>query len=217
MNLRFILVGIAACLLSLAGYVSAQSLAEVAKKEKQRRNRNKENGTQVKVVTDEELARVGPPVFSSTAVSSTTGQSALPPVAGEEPGPEEGEDDEESEVSAPTSIAADAPLRDKIAVFQQMVRAHLAEVEKIDEEIAKNNARITAIQDRLTTIGHSGLPTVPQVDRGQRYEGEHVALQQEQEQLRERNSELEAQKRAMADEIREKGRRAGVPAGYLRF
>jgi hypothetical protein len=98
-----------------------------------------------------------------------------------------------------------------------MVKAHRAEVQKIDEEIAKNKARLDEIAQELTSIGGTGLPTAPQADRAPRYEGQALALRSEQQELRQKNQQLEAQKTSQANALREKGRRAGIPAGYLRF
>jgi hypothetical protein len=98
-----------------------------------------------------------------------------------------------------------------------MVKAYNKEVQEIDEEIAKNNARLEQIEQELINIGGSGLPTAPVANRAPLYEGNAVPLRAEQQRLRDRNQELENQKRQTANELRQKGRRAGIPAGYLRF
>lgn len=212
----------------MAGPSTAQSLAELAKKEKERRKKVKAEGEETQVITEEELARAKSPTYSTTAaVPSTSSSSAASqsrtrptrsPSTGASQAEMEGESDEAP--STPTEIPREGSLQEKLAVFQQMMVAHRNQVNQIDEEIAKNNTRIEEIQQQLITIGAGGLPvapTAPQVDRATRYEGESVALQQEQQQLRQKNQQLEAQKKTLADELREKGRRAGIPAGYLRF
>lgn len=207
--------------LSFAGFANAQSLAELAKKEKERRKKNKESES--KVITESDLSRVKSPAFSSTALPSSPGSASAGASRAEgSPGAEAeaGTEGQRDEVTTPATIPSDAPLQDKISLFEQMVKAHRAEIQKIDEEIAKNNTRIEEIEQRLATIGAGGLPVVPaanQIASNTYNPGEAVALQNEQQQLRQKNQQLEAQKKSMANALREKGRRAGIPAGYLRF
>ena len=209
--------------LSFSGFAGAQSLAELAKKEKERRKENKTKGSGTQVITERDLSRVKSPTFTSTAVPSTASSptTARPGPEGAESAEAEGETEgtESEEVAAPTAIPTDAPLERKISLFEQMVKAYRAEVEKLDEEIAKNNDRIQEIDRQLATIGGGGLPVVPAANQiaSNTYDpGEATALQNEQQQLREKNEQLEAQKTSKANELREKGRRAGIPAGYLR-
>jgi hypothetical protein len=202
---------------------SAQSLAELAKKEKERRKKNK--GEESKVITESDLSRVKSPTFSSTAVPSSgsprSDSSRAEGIGPEGSSPEESEvaeaESEGVDVTAPSTIPSDAPLQDKIALFEQMVKAHRAEIQVIDDQIAKNNARIAEIDQELTSVGGTGLPTAPQADRAPRYEGQVLALRTEQQELRQKNSQLEAQKTSKTNALRERGRRAGIPAGYLRF
>lgn len=129
----------------------------------------------------------------------------------------EGAEYEEVDVTAPATIPSDAPLQEKIALFEQMVKAHRAEIKGIDDQIAKNNARLDEIDQELISVGGTGLPTAPQADRAPRYEGQVLALRSEQQSLRQKNSQLEAQKASKTNALREIGRRAGIPPGYLRF
>ena len=204
--------------LSFAGFANAQSLAELAKKEKERRKKNKDSES--KVITESDLSRVKSPAFSSTAVPSSSGSASAGASRAEgSPGAEAeaGTEGQRDEVTTPATIPSDAPLQDKISLFEQMVKAHRAEIQKIDEEIAKNNARIQEIQQQLASIGGTGLPTAPRADRTPRYEGQTPALRSEQQELRQKNQQLQAQKTSKANALRETGRRAGIPAGYLRF
>jgi len=212
---------------SFAGFAGAQSLVDLANKEKERRNKNKEKGSEAQVITERDLSRVKSPMFTSTAVPSTTAARPGSTVGSEgsessESAEAEGENEagESEEVAAPTAIPNDAPLQQKISLFEQMVKAYRAEVEKIDEEIAKNNDRIQEIDRQLATIGGGGLPVVPaanQISSNTYDPGEAIALQNEQQQLREKTQQLEVQKTSKANDLRQKGRGAGIPAGYLRF
>jgi hypothetical protein len=211
---------------SFAGFAGAQSLAELAKKEKERRNKNKAKGSEAQVITEHDLSRAKSPMFTSTAVPSTatarpTSRGSEGSESSESAGAEGGNEGGASEeVAAPTAIPTDAPLQQKIALFEQMVKAYRAEVEKIDQEIAKNNDRIQEIDGKLATIGSGGLPVVPaanQIANNTYDPGEAIALQNEQQQLREKNQQLEVQKTSKANDLRQKGRRAGIPASYLRF
>jgi hypothetical protein len=206
------------------GVASAQSLSEIAKKEKERRKKLKEKGEQVQVITEDELNQVRrePTTPSESSPESSSAGTTPPPRAGSRSAPPSRTTADEAggARSAPTEIPSNAPLRDKIAIFEQMLAAYRQEVQEIDAEIAKNNTRIEEIQQRLNTIGAGGLPvapTAPQADQSPRYPGEDLGLQAEQQELRRKNQELETTKARKASELRTKGRRAGIPAGYLRF
>jgi hypothetical protein len=206
----------------LAGLVMGQSLSEIAKKEKERRKRNEKKAGEVHVITEDELQevrRASPPSEESTAEASATSRpSPRSPTTPRPPRTPRQGGDEVSEGGAPTEIPRDADLREKIAVFEQMLAAHRAEVKEIDDEIAKNNARIEEIERELSTMGAGGLPVAPAVDQQVRNPAaDTVRLRAEQNELRQKNQQLEAQKRRSAEELRQKGRRAGIPAGYLRF
>jgi hypothetical protein len=60
-------------------------------------------------------------------------------------------------------------------------------------------------------------PPAPQADFKPRNPGDKFALEAEQRDLREKNQQLEAEKKTKADQLRAKGRRAGIPASYLNF
>jgi hypothetical protein len=205
-----------------AGSIGAQSLSELAKKEKERRKKNQEKGEQALVITEAELqqgkSESTAPVESSDESTSrpTSTRATSPDRSGSTP-PQRSTTDESDDEPPPTEIPRSAPLRDKIAIFEQMLTAYRQKVQEIDAEIAKNDTRIQEIQQQLSTIGAGGLPVAPKVDRSTRYPGEATGLQAEQQELRQKNQQLEASKRQLANELREKGRRAGIPSGYLRF
>ncbi len=193
--------------------VGGQSLTEIAKKEKERRKNLEKKGEATKVITESDLRQVGASSPTSAAASSTaqtesqstTGRTTI-------------DEDELTDADTSTEIPLDAELRDKIALFEQMVKAYQVEVQEIDKEITKNNARLEEIQQQLIITGGSGLPTATSnPNRAPRYAGDTVALQKEQQELKDKNQELQAQKRKSADELRQKGRRSGIPPGYLRF
>ncbi len=215
-----------ALLLGLATIAAGQSLSEIAKKEKERRKNNKDTGKQIRVITEVELnpetGEVTSDAPSSEEATSASPDrrrpSASPSRRGRGVGEEEdrGSGEEEGSSSA-IALPRDAPLEKRINIFERLKKAYLAEVKEIDEKIAKNNARLAEIEQMLSSIGASGLPIAPQADRGTRHEGEFVSLRNEQTQLRQQNNNLETEKKTKANDLREKGRRAGVPPGYLRF
>jgi hypothetical protein len=198
-------------LFSFSALCGGQSLSEIAKKEKERREKNKEKGEEVRVITEEELQQATASTYSTTGVASRTSPASGPR------GRSQIDEDDIDDADTSTEIPPDADLRDKIALFEEMVKDYNREVQEIDEEIAKNNARLEQIEQELINIGGSGLPTAPVANRAPLYEGNTVPLRAEQQRLRDRNQELEDQKRQAANELRQKGRRAGIPAGYLRF
>ena len=106
------------------------------------------------------------------------------------------------------------------STFLGALRLYLYVTGKFNEEIAKNNQRIQEIDQKLATIGAGGLPVVPaanQIATNTYDPGEAVALQNEQQQLRDKNRQIDALKTSKANELRQIGRRAGIPASYLRF
>jgi hypothetical protein len=203
--------------------IGAQSLTEVAKKEKERRKKNEQEGKKAKVITGETLTSQGP-AFRTTVDTSkrpTTSRrsSSAARTRGESEYIEEGEERERAEPEVPAEIPADSSLPEKIAIFQRMVTAYRAQVKNIDEQIAKNNARLAELEQELNVIG-GGVnmpPPVPQADFKPRNPGDKFALEAEQRDLRQKNQQLEAEKKTKADQLRAKGRRAGIPASYLDF
>ncbi len=200
--------------LMVPSLAAGQSLTEVAAKEKERRKKNKESGKQVSVITDTELAQTQGRIANPTDEGSTpssgqgaerTGRRTARRVS------EEDEDDEE------VTLRGDASLQQKLEAFEAMKASYQEKVKEIDEEIRKNNKRISEIQQALVSTGGTGLPTAPQADMQVRNPADIPAMRQEQAQLREKNQQLEARKKPLKDDLIAKGRRAGIPARYLTF
>jgi len=214
-------------LLVLPGLVWGQSLSELAKEEKERRKKNQDSGKEVQVITDRELAgnkgSIANPETTvagqdSPSTPSSTRTSAEVVSVNDEapPSPPIRDDVDEGEQPA-TDIPADASLEQKLSLLESMKASYLNDVKAIDEEIQKNNQRLAEIQDALVSTGGTGLPTAPQADRAVRNPGDIPALRSEQQELREKNESLEAQKKTLKDDILLKARRAGIPPGYLNF
>jgi hypothetical protein len=215
-RLHLFLLSFAFCLST--GAIGAQSLTEVAKKEKERRKKNQEKGEQVLVITETELQQ-GKSESTAPEESSADEPTSARPAStarSSSPSTNQGYGDEEGGGPPPTEIPNNAPMRDRIAIFEQMLNAYRQKVRAIDTEIAQNNKRIAEIQQQLSTMGAGGLPVAPEVDRNPRNPGQLPELQAEQNELRQKNQQLEASKKQLANELREKGRRAGIPSGYLR-
>ncbi len=207
--------------------VLGQSLAEVAKKEKTRREKNKVEGKQTRVISESELssgseesppetgeeqaaAPVSPPYGASS--SSTSSEESEP----------EGESEEDANL--PAFIPPDAPLPDKLALFERMKRQYERQVREIDEAIAKNDARLRELEAEIgaaSALGGAGLPVAPQTGTGaatQQMTGQESAtLVGEQNRLVEANAQLRSRKEELKVNLQAKGRAAGIPAGYLRF
>jgi len=204
-----------------------QSLTELAKEEKERRRRNKESGKEVKVITDRELAAnagtIANPADSASGVAAE-GATQSPRSAtvvnenGEASRRSPINDELEEEEEAPvTEIPAEASLEQKLSLLERMKTSYQQQVSKIDTEVRENNQRLADIQEELVSTGGTGLPTAPQADRSPRNPANIPGLRNEQQELRQKNQALEAQKQSLKDDIIAKGRRAGIPPGYLNF
>ncbi len=207
--------------------VLGQSLAEVAKKEKSRREKNKQEGREAQVISEKELGSgSGEP---ETAITTEEGAPAASPAYGasssassEESVPEGGT--EEDEASVPAFIPPDAPLPDKLAMFERMKRQYQRQVKEIDDAIAKNDTRLTALETEIASasaLGGTGLPVAPKPG----FEGatrpmtgqESVTLVGEQNRLQDANAQLRGRKDELKTNLQAKGRAANIPPGYLRF
>jgi hypothetical protein len=213
--------------LAIPGLLFGQSLAEVAKKEKERREKNKETGKEVHVVSQTELESTRPP---SQAPSGEGGEAASTPetssstaTAGSSEGVSVSEGSE-SEGSVPTYIPADAPLAERLAIFDQMKRHYLDQVKEIDKQIAENQARLREIESQIaatSALGGAGLPVAPQAGTGAATKPmtgqESASLVGEQNRLQAMNQTLENRKETLRLDLQARGRSANIPAGYLRF
>jgi hypothetical protein len=216
---RRILIGLSLAL-AVPALLVAQSLTELAKEEKDRRKKNKERGEQVQVITEKELAQntgtIANPDAQTTSTPATAAAKTRRP-SSETSGGSASEDDTSADDDVPEDVAADAAIEDKLRTFEAMKAGYQKQVKKIDEEIQKNNQRVAEIQEELVSTGGTGLPTAPQADMRPRNPANIPALRSEQQQLRDKNQALEAQKKTLKDDLIQKGRRAGIPARYLRF
>jgi len=187
-----------------------QSLGELAAKEKERRQKNKQSGKPVRVVTDSELRQ--PEETGSSAESSETTPNTAPRPSGASSSSEEVEQGS----GRATDLPREGSLESRIQVFQSLKKGYEQEVAKIDLDIAKNRQRLVEIEEKLASLGAGGLPVAPQPDMAPRYDGEFFGLMDEKGKLQTQNQELEARKESLWQELAEKARRAGIPPGYLR-
>lgn len=217
-------------LLAFVSTVAAQSLGELAKKEKERREKNREAGRKIHVVEQSDLAAGEVDDASDEPTAGVSSGSNLPqravsapprraPGSGSSDREEyiEEEEDEEDEERAPSAIPLEADLQQRLRDFDLMKRDYDRQIQEIDAKIGANQKRIAEIEQSLSSVGAGGLPVAPQPDLGARYEGDFHGLMEEQGRLRQENESLEAQKQTLKRELIEKGRRGGIPASYLRF
>jgi hypothetical protein len=149
-----------ALLLTLPTLVVGQSFSEVAKKEKERRKKNKKQGTTVHVLSKEDLYPGGrPETGDEDRADGTAGQQAS-----SDDGGLDLEDFEEGE-DLPDSIPPDAPLPQKLRMFELLKREYERQVQEIGQSIAENRDRlcelevqISATSRRLTEPG-PGFPS----------------------------------------------------------
>jgi hypothetical protein len=209
--------------------VLGQSLADVAKKEKSRREKNKQEGKQVQVISESDLGsgseetadESGAPEGAAPA-SPSYGSSGSSSTSSSEESVPEGETEEDFNV--PAFIPPDAPLPEKLEMFERMRRQYQREVQEIDEAIAKNDARLRELEAEIgaaSALGGAGLPVAPQTGTGtatQQMTGQESAtLVGEQNRLQTANAGLRARKEELKSNLQAKGRAAGIPPGYLRF
>lgn len=212
---------------AVPGLLLGQSLTELAEKEKERRRKNKESGEQVRVFTERELVenrgRIANPDASPPPADQERAMPAPPasPSAPERDTTEGGDpvdsEDDDFEEEPVTDIPVDTSLEEKLRLLERMKSTYQAQVREIDAEIQKNNQRLAEIEDELVSTGGTGLPTAPRADRTPRNPGAIPALRNEQQELRQKNQALEAQKQSAKNDIITRARRAGIPPGYLNF
>lgn len=201
-----------------------QSLAEVARKEKERREKNKKEGKEVHVISESDVGTVeGSPNESNGSASTgaprpdSTAGGGYRSGAGIDQDGERGEDED-----APTFIPPDAPLPEKLAIYERMKRAYQRQAREIDEEIGKNEARLREIEAELAvaaSAGGAGLPVAPRTEAANRQMTgqESAALTGEQSRLQAANEQLRQRKEQLKLALQERGRAAAIPPGYLRF
>jgi hypothetical protein len=205
-----------------------QSLADVAKKEKSRREKNKQQGREVHVLSQSDLPEGSQEGSAESAAEPGTAAPSLPPApfGPRETTPsdssEENVSEEDSDV--PAFIPPDRPLSEKLEMFERMKRQYERQAAEIDEAIAKNDARLQELEAEIgatSGLRGAGLPVAPQTGTGavnrQMTGQESVALVGEQNQLQAANAQLRARKEELKTNLIAKGRAANIPPGYLRF
>jgi hypothetical protein len=212
-----------AILVVASGPTFGQSLAEVAKKEKNRREKNKEEGKEVRTISERDL-----PSSTEAAPESGSSEGEAPPADASaettsSSAPTEYVEEGSEEV-VPAFIPPDAPLAEKLELYERMKRQYQRQAQEIDEAIAKNDARLKEIEAEIaatSALGGAGLPVAPQTGTGaatrQMTGQESASLTAEQTRLQEANEQLRKRKEELKTDVELKGRAAGIPAGYLRF
>ena len=164
---------------------------------------------QTESTTEEGGAATSP---SYGASSSSSSEQSVP------------EDESEEEESVPAFIPPDAPLPEKLDMFERMKRQYQRQVQEIDEAIAKNDARLREVEAEIgsaSALGGAGLPVAPQTGTGAATRPmtgqESATLVGEQNRLQEANAQLRTRKEELKTNLQAKGRAAGIPPGYLRF
>ncbi len=205
-----------------------QSLGEVAKREKNRREKNKQEGREAQVISESELGSGSEDAQTESSTEGTGAATRAPyrassPSRSEQSVPE-GESEEEEEEEVPAFIPPDAPLPEKLDMFERMKRQYQRQVRKIDGDIAKNDARLRELEAEIgavSALGGAGLPVAPQAGTGAATRPttgqESATLVGEQNRLQEANAELRTRKEGLKTNLQAKGRAAGIAPGYLRF
>jgi hypothetical protein len=209
--------------LALPAIGLGQSLAEVAKKEKERRESNKKEGKEAKVLSEEDVERLRPYETTVSGGPDETGSEGSS-AGSYEPSSEEYASGEfsEGEEDVPTSIPPDRPLPERIDMFERMKRHYLAQAAEIDQQIRENETKLRKAQADLASAsaaGGAGLPVAPGAAPvgGQLTGQESASLAEEVNRLQAINKQLQTQKDQLKLDLQEKGRVAGIPPGYLRF
>lgn len=217
-------------LVLLPGLALSQSLTAVAKKEKERREKNKQEGREAIVISEDQLSPAGAAGGSGQVrvEGGSTGPAGPPrPGSDEQDEPDEYDEydeEEEYEEDVPKSIPPDIPLEQKLEMFQRMKRHYEQQVREIDNAIAENNERLRQLEAKIgavSALGGAGLPVAPQTGTGtvntQMTGQESQQLLGEQQKLQAVNAQMENRKDGLKLDLQTKGRVAGIPPGYLRF
>lgn len=213
-------------LLLLPAVAVGQSLGDVAKKEKQRREQNKEDGKKALVISEQELfpeqtaGDAGDEGEDSSSSSRSAGSSRSS--SDESDGYDEAGDYSEEDV--PRTIPADLPLEERLQIFEKMKRQYTQQVGEIDQAIAENTERIRQLEAKIgatSALGGAGLPVAPQTGTGtantQMTGQESQTLVAERDKLQATNEQMTRRKDQLKLDLQTKGRVAGIPPGYLRF
>jgi hypothetical protein len=166
-----------------------QSLGDVAKKEKKRREKNQQNGAKVRVIVEDEVSSQDP---------------EEPPVSDSDVSPHEAKDPS----SAPTEEAFPSAKDQDPAVDRRREEAEWR------GRVSEARERLSSARERYEYLAHLHLtPGEYYVDEN----GNPVigSLEELRQLVSEAKEELDAASQAL-DDLKEQARRAGVPAGWLR-
>jgi hypothetical protein len=173
------------------GGQSQPSLADVAKKEAERRKTAKES---TKVITAKDLPESARRPAPQPA--TTTADGAV-----------EGKGGEQATAAAPAAPdAASAGSSDKTG--EEQWRARIAQAR---EDLRRNQSFLLALQTRVNSLANDFAGRDDPIQRAKIAQERKDALQ-EQERVR---ADVELSRKAIAD-IEEEARKAGVPPGWLR-
>lgn len=214
---------LALCVLA-PSLVLGQSLAEVAKKEKSRREQNKREGKQAQVISEKELGSGSGEPEAETSAEEVSTRETTPSYGSSSSSEDVSEGESEEDANVPAFIPPDAPLPERLDMFERMKRQYERQAREIDEAIAKNDARLRELEAEIgaaSALGGAGLPVAPQTGTGAATRPmtgqESATLIGEQNRLQEANAQLRARKEELKVNVQAKGRAAGIPPGYLRF
>jgi hypothetical protein len=182
----------ASILLSVAPFLRAQSLADVARKEQERR---KTIAQPAKVYTNKDLSPAPPPVALTTATTAVADDAKTPKPADAQA--------KDKDKSSATQTAEREPVKDK---------AYWAGRQKaLQDQLDRDRTYADALQSRINALTADFVNRDDPVQRS-------VVERDRQKNV----AELERLKRTIQDdqkalaEFSEEARRAGVPSGWLR-
>lgn len=193
-------VGLVVAVLSGVGPADgAQSLADVARKEVERRKTVSEPS---KVYTNEDVEKSKGPLTTGTSVKAPVSGDVAGGAAGDVTSPG-GKDEPDPSAPAGKTPAADAAKADEAAWRDKMTAAR--------QQLAKAEAFDRALQSQINGLWAEFTARDNPVERT-KIEKDRAEAIAEQARVK---GEVAAAKKAIAD-IEEEGRKAGVPAGWLR-
>lgn len=202
---------ILAVLVGVGPSIAAQSLGEVAKREKKRREEVRKSGKSGRVLSEADLIRgedeaeiPAEPDQTQASSATTSGESEVLM---------------ETDITLDSSIPPDAPLPERNRIFDRMKQLYEQEVVNIDVTIRSNELRLTEIERELSALGAGGLPVATTATQATTPTSgmEFQPLMDERKALGEQNEGLARRKEELKRTLLEKGRRGGIAAGRLRF
>jgi hypothetical protein len=175
---------------------SAQSLADVARRESERRETVKAAG---KTYTNTDLKQVPAPAADATAEPGASAPGAEPGQAE----PAAAEKTEQADESAATKAAESDETKDEAYWSRRMT--------ELREQLERDETFADALQNRIDAL------TIDFVNRDDPAQRSQIASDRQKAlaELERVKKSIEQDKRAIPD-LEEEARRAGVPAGWLR-